>query len=161
VPDDTSACCATDHVCLPGESDEHAVPAISTGDVGKHAKPFKGPRGPTRASRQMPDMFGANGKPDLGKARLTTEQANALRSAGRAGGHVTVSGAGRMDASRQCSNASPIPTNVIIFLEVPRIGRCCGAQRTRGFGLAELGSMPGRATRGFRRSQAPVRGLTT
>jgi hypothetical protein len=38
-----------------------------------------------------PDMMDAKGKPDLAKARLTTEQANALRGAAMAGGHATVS----------------------------------------------------------------------
>jgi hypothetical protein len=39
-------------------------------------------------------MMDIKGKPDLAKARVTTEQANALRSAGRAGGHATVQGKG-------------------------------------------------------------------
>jgi hypothetical protein len=52
--------------------------------------------------------------------RLTTEQAIALRAAGRsvqgrAGGPVIVPGAGQIGACRQCSNASLIPVNVIIL----------------------------------------------
>jgi hypothetical protein len=41
-----------------------------------------------------PDMMDAKGKPDLSKARLATEQANALRAAKMAGGHATVQGKG-------------------------------------------------------------------
>jgi hypothetical protein len=41
-----------------------------------------------------PDMMGANGKPVLGRERLTTEQADALRTKGMAGGLDTVSGKG-------------------------------------------------------------------
>jgi hypothetical protein len=43
-------------------------------------------------SMYTPDMMDAKGNPDLDRARLTTEQANALRPAGMAGGQATVSG---------------------------------------------------------------------
>jgi hypothetical protein len=36
------------------------------------------------------DMIDEKGKPVLGRARMTTAQANALRAAGRAGGQVTL-----------------------------------------------------------------------
>jgi hypothetical protein len=41
-----------------------------------------------------PDVMDEKGKPVLERARITTEQANALRAVGRAGGLVTVSGKG-------------------------------------------------------------------
>jgi hypothetical protein len=91
-----------------------------------------------------PDMMDAKGEPDLNRARLTTEQANALREARREGGHAG-------------TYLSPI---FRFDLAVPRIGRRCRAQRTREDGLAELGPMPGRTTRGYRCSQAPLWGLT-
>jgi hypothetical protein len=41
-----------------------------------------------------PDMIGSNGKPDFERAELRTEQANALRAAGREEDHYTVAGKG-------------------------------------------------------------------
>jgi hypothetical protein len=43
------------------------------------------------------DMFEENGKPVLARAVMTTEQAERIRNRGRAGGPVTVSGAGRQE----------------------------------------------------------------
>jgi hypothetical protein len=48
--------------------------------------------GEKRSDSEMytPDMMDENGKLVLGRARMTTEEAKALRAAGRAGGLVTV-----------------------------------------------------------------------
>jgi hypothetical protein len=42
-------------------------------------------------------MIGEDGKPVLGRPRMTEEQANRLRNTGRAGGSDTVSGIGRQE----------------------------------------------------------------
>jgi hypothetical protein len=83
-----------------------------------------------RIRRCTPDMMNEKGELGLERARMTTEQANALRAAGIAGGPVTVSGRGRTDAWGQCSNASPIPFNVTTTQEIPRIGHHCRELRT-------------------------------
>jgi hypothetical protein len=48
----------------------------------------------TDAEMYTPGMLGKDGKPIHGRARLRTEQANALLAAGRAGVRATVLGAG-------------------------------------------------------------------
>jgi hypothetical protein len=66
------------------------------------------------------DVLDEKGIPVLARASMTLEQAETLRRQGRAGCQVTATGEGQ-DARWQRSSPSPIPTNVITHLAVPRI----------------------------------------
>jgi hypothetical protein len=51
-----------------------------------------------------PDTLYENGNPILGRATMTTAQANLLRNQGMAGGQDTALGYGQSDSRRKCLN---------------------------------------------------------